>query len=292
MGENSAIEWTTHTFNPWIGCAKVSPACDHCYADLGSRRLAAQHRLTLWGEGADRYVTSDEYWRKPLTWNRRAAALGIRSRVFCASFADVFEKHAAIDQHRARLWPLIEGTTHLDWLLLTKRPGNIVSMVPPAWLERWPSHVWAGTTAEDRAHVLERGELLRRVPAAVRFFSLEPLLEDLGDVDLTGISWVIAGGESGPHARPMHPAWARSIRDQCVAAGVAYFFKQHGDWLPVDQPWKKESPAPLAANERWMNSAGGHGFHGEDVWRMRRVGKKAAGRLLDGITHDDMPEVP
>lgn len=103
------------------------------------------------------------------------------------------------------------------------------------------------------------------------------------------IDWVICGGESGPNARPMRPDNARSLRDQCAAAGVPFFFKQWGGWLPVDQPWKQDPVARLAGNERWLNLAGGHGYHGEEVWRMRRVGKAAAGRLLDGVEHNALP---
>lgn len=171
-------------------------------------------------------------------------------------------------------------------------------------------NVHIGVSCEDQKTADERIPLLLQVPAAVRFLSCEPLL---GPIDLKlfegaviewklkqlaegkgpsrAIDWVIVGGESGPHARPMHPDWARSLRDQCQAAGVAFHFKQYGEWLPVDQPWKQDDPKRLAKNERWHNLEGGQGFHGDEVWRMRKVGKKAAGRLLDGRTWDEFPSV-
>jgi protein gp37 len=164
-------------------------------------------------------------------------------------------------------------------------------------------NVWLGVSVEDQATADERIPSLLDTPAAVRFLSVEPMLGPILFRDVPGFNrsgsagheilnhlWVIVGGESGPGARPMHPDWARSIRDQCVTARVPFFFKQWGEWLPIDQPWKQDSPKNLGKNERWMNLAGGHGFHGENVWRMRRVGKKAAGRELDGRTWDEMPE--
>jgi len=175
-------------------------------------------------------------------------------------------------------------------------------------------NVWLGVSVEDQASADERIPWLLKCPAAVRLLSMEPLL---GPVDLTRIpfgsleyangsvklvhvnaidnsgqsriNWVIVGGESGPGARPMHPDWARSIRDQCQVADVPFFFKQWGAWKPIDEPWKEDSPAPLAADQRFLNVAGGSGFHGEKVWRMRRAGKKGAGRLLDGRVWDERP---
>lgn len=248
------IEWCDFTFNPWVGCTALSPACDFCYAEGWAKRTGQAH---LW-QGERRRTTPDN-WRQPHKWNRRAADLGIRYRVFCASLADVFDNQI-YSRWRDDLWHLIDQTPHLDWMLLTKRPENIPKMLPtpaigaPAWGDGWPN-VWLGTTVEDRARTRRIG-VLRKVPAAVRFLSCEPLLEDLGAVDLTGINLVIAGGESGPKARPMQAGWARSLRDQCAEAGVAYHFKQWGE-------------------------------HDEDG---TRVGKKTAGRLLDGVEHNGMPD--
>ena len=175
MAKNSRIEWTTHTFNPWWGCVKVSPACKHCYAESWAKRVGQP----VWGIRADRRFFGEAHWNEPLRWDREAAQSGERARVFCASMADVFEDRGDLDPWRDRLWALIEATPNLDWLLLTKRPQHIASMAP--WDDRWPANVWLGTTVEDQDCADERLPLLAAVPAAVRFISAEPLL---GPVDL------------------------------------------------------------------------------------------------------------
>lgn len=250
MSENTKIEWAHHTFNPWWGCVEMSPACDHCYARTFSKRLG----FDIWGTGKPRRWASPEYWRKPLKWNRDAAKAGERRRVFCASMADVFEKGSSdLDGQRANLWALIEMTPMLDWLLLTKRPENITRMVPADWLQTPLENVWYGSTVEDLQRQ-RRINVLGAVPAYVRFLSCEPLLEGIAP-NLSRIDWVICGGESGPGARPMQADWARNLRDHCLAQDTAFHFKQWGDY-----------------NE-----------HGE------RVGKKAAGRLLDGREWNELP---
>jgi protein gp37 len=328
MGENSNIEWTDHTFNPWIGCQTVSPGCDHCYAETWDSR-GLQQRETRWGPHAVRTRTSAANWRKPLAWNRAAEKAGKRARVFCASLADVFDNHASIlPEWRFDLWELIYRTPSLDWLLLTKRPQNIKKYLPDGWLEfsqgkGW-HNVWVGTSVEDQATADARIPHLLATPAAVRFVSAEPLT---GPVDLTSIErrcgtglmrpldgrfrtidWVICGGESGPGARPMHPDWARSLRDQCQAAGVAFFFKQWGEWSPcILQADEDGEPSAAYAMEGCCDSSA-HDYQQQarfwlpegtlgywtDVEQTpaigaRRVGKKAAGRLLDGVTWDNMP---
>lgn len=289
MGKGSKIEWCSHTFNVVWGCQKVSDACQFCYAETMAKRYGHQ----VWGPPSTtpRRTLSEAYWRQPLKWNAAAANAGERARVFCSSMADVFEDHPTVDQERQKLWPLIVATPCLDWLLLTKRPENIMSMVPVGWLDGFPRNVWAGTTVESQEYADKRIPELLRVPAAVRFLSCEPLL---GPVDLaegghgpmfvtdlqngkrTGIHWVITGGESGPHARPGHPDWYRSLRDQCQAAGVAFHFKQWGEWAPLNRN------APLYVN----------GAEIRDDARIVefRVGKKSAGRILDGRTWDEFPE--
>lgn len=217
MGANSKIEWTDHTFNPWVGCTKVSPACDHCYAEGWAERTGQSR---LWG--GERRRTTAANWRQPIKWNRDASASSERRKVFCASLADVFDNQVPAEW-RADLWSLVAATPRLNWLLLTKRPQNIAKMLPPDWHNGWPN-VWLGTTVENKAEC-RRINHLRHIPAAVRFLSCEPLLEEI-EPDMTGISWVICGGESGPGARLMNPAWARSLRDQCAAAGVPFFMKQ------------------------------------------------------------------
>ncbi len=223
MGKDSSIQWCHHTFNPWWGCVRVSPGCENCYAEAFDKRVGRKD----WGVQAPRRFFGDKHWAEPLKWDRAAAAAGERHRVFCASMADVFEDRRDLDEQRDRLWKLIEATPHLDWLLLTKRPENMPRMVPWRLGEPWPN-VWVGTTVEDRKRASERVGHLRAVPAVVRFLSCEPLIEDLGNIDLTGIHWVIVGGESGPGARPFDFRWARDIETQCKLAGAAFFMKQAG----------------------------------------------------------------
>lgn len=278
MGQDSKIEWTRHTFNPWWGCERVSPACKHCYADTWAQRLA----LDLWGARKERRTFSDKHWAEPLKWNAHAMREKVRPRVFCASMSDVFEERSDLDVQRARLWDLIGETQHLDWLLLTKRPHAISNMVP--WEGSWPSNVWIGTTVEDQERADKRIPFIAELPAAVRFVSCEPLL---GHVDLSkwlrqqgsGINWVIAGGESGAKARPMNPAWAESLRDQCSVTGVAFHFKQWGHWGP-------ESPADRKA----VQSVDVAGRDGHPI-RLYKQGKKSSGRALDGRTWDGFPSV-
>ena len=265
MGEHTAIEWAHHTFNPWLGCTKVSPACDNCYAEaLVDRRM---HRAE-WGAGKPRSRTSESSWKQPERWDRKAAADGERRRVFCASLADVFDNEVPVDWRRD-VFALIRRTPHLDWLLLTKRPA-----VARRW---WDTelcgvtlpNVWLGVTAEDQASADARVPILLEIPARVHFLSCEPLLSRMnlrlstenirairrpGPLSGAGIDWVIAGGESGPSARPSQAEWFTSLRDQCVGAGVAFYFKQWGEWS-----------------------------------RAGRIGKRAAGRVLEGRTWDEVP---
>src|SRR5579859_1732114 len=251
MGTKTEIQWTDHTFNPWWGCLEVSPGCDHCYARDLARRFGRQ----VWGppRSSGRMMTSAANWRQPIVWNRAAAAENRRHRVFCASMADVFEYHLQLDDARSRLWPLIEATPWLDWQLLTKRPMNILRMIPEHWRSGLPVNVWIGTSVEDQARADLRIPHLVRVPAGVHFLSCEPLL---GPVDLRpwlgDLQWVIAGGESGPHFRSMDPEWARALRDQCQSAGVALFHKQNGGRTPnasgrdLDGRTWDEFPAAIA----------------------------------------------
>jgi protein gp37 len=244
--KNSAIEWTNHTFNPWIGCTKVSPACEHCYA-----WWQEDHRFhrVVWGPGQIRIRTKPEYWRQPHRWNRDAERDGVRARVFCASLADVFdgEMPETLNAWRADLWKLIEQTPFLDWLLLTKRPGNIERMVP--WRDEWPQNVWLGVSVENDEWARRRLPIFSRLPSVVRFISAEPLL---GEISLSNyaIDWVIAGGESGIGFRPPQIEHLRGLRDQCQQRGVAFFFKQWGGRSPkaggreLDGEFWSELPVP------------------------------------------------
>lgn len=333
MGKDTKIEWATHTFNPWLGCTQVSPACDHCYAKaLVSNRMG---KPQLWQ--GERQRTSTANWQQPRRWNRDAAGATERPRVFCASLADVFDNQVP-ERWRDDLWHLIDQTPNLDWLLLTKRPQNIPKLFPnPAtgvkpWGDGWPN-VWLGTTAENQQEADRRIPHLLAVPARVRFLSCEPLL---GPLDLTPeadnlyqrlsewygpegfdptgsqprqtrqrgwfprIQWVICGGESGSGARPMHPDWARSLRDQCASAGVPFLFKQWGDWAPH----RPQAGGDLGGDVRSGRVAIVHPTGQTDVEvsvvtggrntipgsrYMARIGKAKAGRLLDGVQHDGRP---
>jgi len=277
MAKNSSIEWTHHTFNPWWGCSKVSPACDHCYAETWAKRVGQ----SVWGVKSPRRFFTDQHWQEPIRWNNEAVEDNERRRVFCASMADVFEKRAELNPWRTRLWKLIEDTPMLDWLILTKRPQNIAFMAP--WKAEWPENIWLGTTVENQKFADIRLSHLLKHRAKVRFLSCEPLL---GAIDLKpwikakpkkqqyGIDWIIAGGESGPGARPMHPDWARGLRDQTVKAGAAFHFKQWGHWVPAEIVTAEQKKAVIDI---------------EGI-EMVGMGKKEAGRELDGDTWDGFPE--
>jgi len=351
MSAQTGIEWCDSTFNPWMGCTKVSPACDHCYAERDTKRFGRVE----WGAGKSRVRTSAANWKLPERWNDKpfyACSCGARGesvfpcsasgycdgivaparrRVFCASLADWLDNEVPIEW-LVDLLDLIRRTPNLDWLLLTKRIGNWHGRLLAAmkwiedhqrpinndlhgWILEWvagnpPANVWVGSTVINQAEADRDVPKLLAVPARVRFLSIEPMLGavDLRDLSTTAaehatglpvfidalggdthtadsvletneprIDWIIAGGESGPHARPASLEAARSLRDQCAEAGVAFLWKQWGEWLPM----------PDGYNSEWMESDEICGkWDGEN----RRVGKKAAGRLLDGRTHDGFPK--
>lgn len=326
MGQNSSIEWTHHTFNPWIGCTKVSAGCANCYAEaLMDKRWGK----VKWGPNGTRNRTSDSNWREPFKWDKAAAKEGERHRVFCASLADVFEDRPELVPWRRDLFDMVCRTPHLDWLLLTKRPENALRMMVEAGLYAAENpnlpcpqpNLWIGTSVEDQAAADARIPHLLRIPAAVRFLSCEPLL---GPVDLDGIQrdrwtrysvlhgcgtttrgvvgqsipnvfgkrvdWVIVGGESGHGARPMHPEWPRLLRDQCLVAGVPFHFKQWGEWAPQTDPSQyagKVKGGYVGHDGKWKDWNQG----GESPFVLS-LGKKATGRLLDGKTWDEFPLSP
>lgn len=298
MGKETGIQWTDATFNPWWGCTKVSAGCDHCYADT----LATRYGHSIWGPDAARRFFGDKHWAEPLKWNRDAEQTGVRRRVFCGSMCDWAEGRPDQAEARDRLFALIEATPWLDWQLLTKRPGAIRHLVPVKWLLHPPHNVWYGTSVENQEQANRRIPQLLDVPAAVRFLSCEPLL---GPVDLTpwlwetagpewagsnpspDLSWVIAGGESGPGARPMHPDWARGLRDQCQAAGVAFHFKQWGEYAPYDGQTKDS--VYIVRTDGSFEKTGLLYISGDEA-AVERVGKKVAGRILDGQEWSQFPE--
>jgi protein gp37 len=309
MAENTSIEWADSTFNPWVGCTKVSPGCDHCYAAVSTpaRAMAIQ-----WGPGQLRHRTAASTWQQPMRWERDHEAFyrehGRRRRVFCASLADVFDNEVPAPW-RWDLFRLVNATPNLDWLLLTKRIGNARAMLNEAaaavdgdfvgalcWDSQPWANVWLGVTVVNQEEADRDIPKLLATPARVRFLSIEPMLGPVsldcwpvyGEEEKPLLHWVICGGESGPHARPMHPDWAISLRDQCAAAGVPFLFKQWGDWLPVELPSSEECYAE-DGSERALE--GRIRVQRVDRQDMARIGKKAAGRLLDGLEHNGFPEL-
>jgi protein gp37 len=313
MSNHTKIQWTDHTFNPWVGCTKVSYACDHCYAEQWAKRSGHPE---LW-EG-DRRRTTTTNWKQAIKWDRAAAAAGVRRRVF-PSLCDVFDNQVP-EWWRHDFWHRIEQTPNLDWLLLTKRPQNIAAMLPTPetrvkpWDTGWPN-VWLGVSAGNQEEADRNIPILLAIPAKVQFVSLEPLL---GPIDLTAIAcpngcqppeycpqchrdggeatgtfsvlrsgcldMVIVGGERGPDARPMHPDWPRKIRDDCISAGVPFFFKQHGEWIGV--PDLKGLLDGASPHFRIFDQCPRDQHH-----QAVRIGKRAAGRVLDGRTWNEMPEI-
>lgn len=241
MAETTGISWVDSTHNPWIGCSKISPGCDHCYAEVST---PSRINKIAWGPKAPRMRTSESNRNLPLRWNAQhekfSAQHGRRQRVFCASLADVFDNEVD-PTWRDELWALIRATPKLDWLILTKRIGNAASMLPLDWGNGYPN-VWLGITVVNQEEVNRDVRKLVATPAALRWLSMEPLLESVsfeglfaderfvcdGTNLLEEIDWVVVGGESGHHARPMPAGAAESMRLQCEAVGVPFFFKQWG----------------------------------------------------------------
>lgn len=273
MSEYTNIEWCDYTFNPWWGCVKVSPACKYCYAETWANRFKGDK---LWGANSTRRSFSDKHWEAPMKWNDALTGTGRREKVFCASMADVFEDRQELDAPRERLWQLIIDTPNLDWLLLTKRIESVNQIAP--WGNSWPENVWIGTTVENQKYADQRIPELLKVPAKVRFLSCEPLLGPVSiEKNLRGLDWVIAGGESGPKARPMNPRWALSILNQCKAHDVPFLFKQWGNWAPID------NVGLLSIKGKAQKRLPGD-------YVMVNVGKKKAGRLLDGREWNGFPK--
>lgn len=332
MAENTEISWADDTFNPWEGCQKVGPGCDGCYAEARNARFGGGTAVN-WGPGAPRRRTSEGNWRKPLIWNREAGLSGKPRFVFCSSLADVFD-NAVPAEWRRDLFDLIRATPHLTWLLLTKRPGNILKLFSdtlPATADKrdaalaaaWPRNAAIMCTVVNQEEADRDIPKLLAAKAALKpafaGLSMEPLL---GPVDLTAlhgkygdhhhmrnalrgtgkgwpgatiggvsssaglprVDWIITGGETdqGPHkARPADPAWFRSLRDQCAAAGVPFHFKQWGEWQPfMGQVPTNTNPRAVHHFDKSLGAA-----------PVFKFGKKVDPCTLDGVTHDARPEV-
>lgn len=217
MGRKSSIEWTQATWNPWHGCTKVSPGCKNCYMYRGKAR---------YGQNPSLIQRSKTTFGDPLKWKEPRI-------IFACSWSDWFIQEA--DSWRNDAWEVIRNTPQHTYQILTKRPERIAENLPSDWGIGW-QNVWLGVSIETQRYVYRKDQLLQ-VPALIRFLSVEPLIGPIDLRSLTGIDWVITGGESGPNARPMSRDWAVSVRDQCLAAGVAYFHKQNGGQAKIDGAW-------------------------------------------------------
>lgn len=288
MAENSAISWTTHTWNPWMGCTKVSPACDGCYAEA---LMDKRYGKVQWGPHGERVRTSVHNWNEPLRWQRRAEIDGNRPFVFCASLADIFDNQVPAEW-RADAFNVMRETPRLVYLLLTKRPQNIVKLADA--VGGLPSNAAIGTTVEDQKRADTNLPALKVAKIETNplftFGSFEPLLGPIVIPPAFMPDWIITGGETdqgGHRARPSHHAWFRDLRDQAAAAGVPYHHKQNGEWMPLTQYDGGEWPSDAGACCRLTYS----GEKADGGFPMQKVGKKFAGRLLDGVEHNDFPEV-
>lgn len=298
MAENSAISWTRHTWNPWMGCTKVSPACDGCYAEA---LMDKRYGKVQWGN-APRVRTGKHTWNDPFRWQRQAEKDGDRPLVFCASLADIFDNQVD-PQWRADAFDVMRRTPNLVYLLLTKRPQNIIKLAEAAG--GLPSNAAIGTTIEDQkranSNVPALLEAKGKLQPLFAFVSCEPLLShiqiaeylpnplwnDLPSWRGPEVDWVITGGETdqgGHAARPTHPRWFTSLRDQCAAAGVPFHHKQNGEYLPED--WFDKVRFQWQAGSDCPNV-----YRFPDGTACIRVGKRQSGRMLDCATHDAFPTV-
>lgn len=279
--KNSRIEWTDHTFNPWIGCTEVSSGCDNCYA---RETFDGRRKMVRWGACQPRHRTSPANWRQPYLWNAEARRTGIKPRVFCASLADVFDPEVESDW-RDDLFALIAECTNLHWLLLTKRPDEARRYFQNTFFD-WPwPHVWIGASVENQVAARERIPELLRIPAAGRFLSIEPMLGPVNvqvaespewaidNGHLIGVDWIIAGGESGTKARPTHPNWLRALRDQCQHDGRPFLFKGWGEWASLGG-WPGGRLQPYIF---------------PDGLCMHRTGRAQSGCLIDEVEYKEVP---
>lgn len=316
MAKASNIEWTDSTVNFWWGCTKVGPGCDHCYAETWSKRTGGN----IWGTGVSRrkiksavtllHRLDNGYsdWAADAECRRgNAKAFSLPEphiynmrRVFIQSMSDLFDLEVPVEWF-AEAWQTIERCYRLHIQIVTKRISAVEKRLATIGITTWPQHAGLMIT------VCNQAEADRDIPRLLALkeklgipwagLSIEPMLGQIiiAPEWLAGIDWIIVGGESGPGARPVHPDWARSLRDQCAAADVPFFFKQWGNWFPVldrdndDPDWRSNYSDLRARKMGIINLAGGMGFHGERVHVVENVGKSSAGRLLDGIEHNNMP---
>lgn len=224
MGRNTKIAWADNTFNPWIGCTKVGPGCDNCYAN----ELDKHYSWTPdgWGAGNPRHRTAASTWKQPFKWNREAEKSQRRLTVFSASLADIFDNEIN-PSWRADFFRVVQQTLWIDWIVLTKRIGNVAKMLPEDWGPGY-FNVWLCITTVNQEEINRDWPKLESVPAAVKGLSVEPQIEHIY-LKNAGPDWVISGAESGGKRRPYKEDWARSLRDQCTAREIPFFYKQNLD---------------------------------------------------------------
>ena len=303
------IEWARYVFNLWWGCDEVGdpesetgidPACNGCYARVRAENpywWGKQTIFPVWGQDVGRRFFTEQHYLEPLKWNRKAEKAGIPERVFCMSMGDWAEGRRDQREYLDRyLFPMIEQTPWLIWLLLTKRPQIATTIVPEYWQRNgWPKNAWPGVTAVTQKWWDLRVPALMEIPAAHHFVSAEPLMEQIDMSRAPLPSWVIAGGQSGAKAKPTHPDHFQSLRDQCVSNGLAFHFKQWGEFGAVTVDDRHGKIQPNERKEAWVHPDGSVTTDRSEIrdfaWPMVRVGKKAAGRQLDGRTWDEFPEV-
>lgn len=293
MGKDTEIAWCDHTFNPVWGCRKISPGCDFCYAEIQDHRFGDH-----WSPGSEYKQMSPSYWHQPTIWNRNALKLGERKRVFCGSMCDWADSNIPIGT-RDDLWDLIRATPMLDWLLLTKRANNIEKYLPDDWGSGY-DNVWLGVTVENQKHGLPRIDILREIPAKIHFLSVEPLLEELGTINLDGIDSVIVGGESETKARPMHPDWVRALKVHCEISNTVFLFKQWGEWQDGSAYQTKVKHIVILRDGQYFDYKTAHNdlkklgltdteYATQNPTVMAKVGKKKSGSNLDGIEVNEWP---
>lgn len=300
MAETSEISWTDSTYNPWIGCTKVGPGCDHCYAEAD---FDLRKGIAKWGDGEPRHRTKT--WPQVLKWEREHADFflkhGRKRRVFAASLADIFDNQVE-EEWRKDFWGLVRATPHLEWLIVTKRISNVRRMLPADWCD-YParySHVVLIVTVCNQPEIDRDGVRLLSIKRDFRWLrvglSIEPLLGpmifrwSIWDAPFT-FDWVIVGGESGPEARPMHPEWLRAIHDECRTGEIPFHFKQWGEWAPaLSEPGIKMSKEkPNTESIRLCVDGSIYNGDGRAFVTMLKVGKRESGRKLFNKTYNGFP---